>query len=91
MSKLAKSSKGIGGGRHRYWAELAQMMGMVDTDRGIRFKRVKHPEVHVDLSFDRNSSGSTSSSRSTLATVDTSPHLSLISIWPIQIVTCIII
>ncbi len=65
MVKLAKSSKGIGGGRRRYWADSARMLGMVDTDRGIQFKKeVKNPEVHVDLSFDRDCSNSTSSTSS---------------------------
>jgi hypothetical protein len=38
MVQLATSSKGIGGGRRRYWAESAAKLGMVDTDMGIRFR-----------------------------------------------------
>ena len=43
MVKLSKSSRGIGGGRRRYWADSAVMSGMVDTHDGIRF--TKSPEL----------------------------------------------
>ncbi len=36
LSRFAKSSKGVGGGRRGYWGESANRLGMVDTENGIQ-------------------------------------------------------